>query len=79
MVPANIRKEIMRRLARAEREEDVCILLAIESGSRAWGLLRPIVTLMFASFMHVILIGILPSICKSVAMLSSMPLLTTLT
>jgi len=41
MVPANIRKEIMRRLARTEREEDVCILLAIQSGSRAWGSASP--------------------------------------
>jgi len=41
MVQANIRKEIMRRLARTEREEDVCILLAIESGSRAWGFASP--------------------------------------
>ena len=41
MVPANIRKEIMRRLARTEREEDVCILFAIESGSRAWGFASP--------------------------------------
>jgi len=37
MIPADIRKEIMRRLARTEREEGVRILLAIESGSRAWG------------------------------------------
>jgi uncharacterized protein len=37
IIPADIREEIMRRLARTEREEGVHILLAIESGSRAWG------------------------------------------
>lgn len=37
MIPTDIREEIMRRLARTEHEEGVRILLAIESGSRAWG------------------------------------------
>ena len=41
MIPAEIRAEIMRRLARTEREEGVRIVLAIESGSRAWGFASP--------------------------------------
>lgn len=41
MIPPDIRQEIMRRLAKAEKEEGVRILLAIESGSRAWGFASP--------------------------------------
>lgn len=41
MIPVDIRAEIMMRLARTEREEGVRILLAIESGSRAWGFASP--------------------------------------
>jgi uncharacterized protein len=41
IIPVDIREEIMRRLARTEREEGVHILLAIESGSRAWGFASP--------------------------------------
>lgn len=41
MIPPDIRKEIMLRLAKAEKEEGVRILLAIESGSRAWGFASP--------------------------------------
>ncbi|MEQ1513676.1 MAG: nucleotidyltransferase domain-containing protein [Lysobacteraceae bacterium] len=37
----DVHAEIMRRLARAEAEHDVRILLAIESGSRAWGFASP--------------------------------------
>ena len=37
MIPTEIHTEIMHRLAKTEREEGVRILLAIESGSRAWG------------------------------------------
>ena len=37
MIPTDIHTEIMHRLAKTEREEGVRILLAIESGSRAWG------------------------------------------
>jgi predicted nucleotidyltransferase len=37
MIPAHIHQEIMRRLSLAEQEHGVRILLAIESGSRAWG------------------------------------------
>lgn len=40
-IPPDIRAEIMRRLARTEREEGVRIVLAIESGSRAWGFASP--------------------------------------
>src|SRR5258708_18331952 len=41
MIPADVRLEIMRRLAVAERDEGVRIVLAIESGSRAWGFASP--------------------------------------
>ena len=41
MIPNDIRSEIMRRLARTESVEGVRILLAIESGSRAWGFASP--------------------------------------
>jgi predicted nucleotidyltransferase len=37
----DVRAEIMRRLAAAEKEHDVVILFAIESGSRAWGFASP--------------------------------------
>lgn len=40
-IPPDVHAEIMRRLARTEREEGVRIVLAIESGSRAWGLASP--------------------------------------
>jgi uncharacterized protein len=41
MVPEDVRAEIMRRMRRAEKEHDVRILLAVESGSRAWGFASP--------------------------------------
>jgi uncharacterized protein len=37
MIADAIRSDILQRLARTEAEHDVRILLAIESGSRAWG------------------------------------------
>ena len=37
MIAAGVRTEILARLAEAERREDVRIILAVESGSRAWG------------------------------------------
>jgi uncharacterized protein len=40
-IPANVHAEIMRRLGRAEEEHGVRILLAVESGSRAWGFASP--------------------------------------
>lgn len=40
-IPPDVHAEIMRRLARTEREEGVRIVLAIESGSRAWGFASP--------------------------------------
>jgi len=42
MIPTEVRAEIMHRLANAEREHDVRIVLAVESGSRAWGFSSPI-------------------------------------
>jgi len=41
MIDPVIKQEILRRLHAAEREHDVKILLAIESGSRAWGFASP--------------------------------------
>lgn len=41
MIPADKQAEIRDRLARAEREHDVKVLLAVESGSRAWGFASP--------------------------------------
>ncbi|MGL4233497.1 MAG: DNA polymerase beta superfamily protein, partial [Casimicrobium sp.] len=41
MIPEEVRAEIMRRMRSAEKEHDVRILLAIESGSRAWGFASP--------------------------------------
>ena len=41
MIPPDIRAEIMRRLANTEKEKGVRIVLAIESGSRAWGFASP--------------------------------------
>jgi uncharacterized protein len=41
MIAPEVRKEIMRRLARTEQDEQVRIVLAIESGSRAWGFASP--------------------------------------
>ena len=41
MIPEDTRAEIMRRLAAVEEKEGVRILLAIESGSRAWGFASP--------------------------------------
>lgn len=40
-IPADVHTEIMQRLARAEEQHDVRILLAVESGSRAWGFASP--------------------------------------
>jgi uncharacterized protein len=41
MIPDDIREEIMRRLGATEKNENVKILLAVESGSRAWGFASP--------------------------------------
>lgn len=41
MIPQEILLEINRRLKQAEQEESVRILLAVESGSRAWGFASP--------------------------------------
>lgn len=40
-IPNSIRNEIMRRMRAAETEHGVRILLAVESGSRAWGFASP--------------------------------------
>ena len=37
IIPVDIHQEIMKRLEMTEKEENVRILFAIESGSRAWG------------------------------------------
>jgi hypothetical protein len=41
MIPNNIYREILNRLAQAEKEHDVRVLYAVESGSRAWGFASP--------------------------------------
>lgn len=41
MIDSQVRKEILRRLAAAEKEHAVKILYACESGSRAWGFESP--------------------------------------
>ncbi len=41
MVSETIRAEILRRLQAAEAEHEVRVLLAVESGSRAWGFASP--------------------------------------
>lgn len=41
MIPAHVRTEILKRLRSAEAEHNVRILLAVESGSRAWGFASP--------------------------------------
>ena len=41
MIAEDIRTEILRRLANAEDEHGVRILVAVESGSRAWGFESP--------------------------------------
>lgn len=41
MIPPDIHTEIMHRLRRTEQEEAVRIVLAVESGSRAWGFASP--------------------------------------
>lgn len=41
MIPADIRAEILRRMHAAEQEHGVRVLLAVESGSRAWGFASP--------------------------------------
>ena len=41
MIPASIRSEILRRISAAETEHGVRVLLAVESGSRAWGFESP--------------------------------------
>lgn len=41
MIPSSIRAEILRRMRVAEKEHGVRVLLAVESGSRAWGFESP--------------------------------------
>lgn len=41
MIPPDVRAEILRRMHAAEAEHGVRVLLAVESGSRAWGFESP--------------------------------------
>jgi uncharacterized protein len=41
MIPTLVRADILRRLQNAEKEHNVKVLLAVESGSRAWGFASP--------------------------------------
>jgi predicted nucleotidyltransferase len=40
-IDGEVRTEIMRRIVEAEKEHDVRVLYAVESGSRAWGFSSP--------------------------------------
>lgn len=41
MIPSEVRADILRRIGNAEDEHGVRVLLAVESGSRAWGFASP--------------------------------------
>jgi len=41
MIPSTVRAEILRRIRAAEQEHNIRVLLAVESGSRAWGFESP--------------------------------------
>jgi predicted nucleotidyltransferase len=41
MIPTEVRADILRRIRDAEAEHGVRVLLAVESGSRAWGFASP--------------------------------------
>ncbi|ERB62864.1 hypothetical protein N779_23990 [Vibrio coralliilyticus OCN008] len=41
VIDSKIRKEILRRIAAAEKEHDIKVIYAVESGSRAWGFSSP--------------------------------------
>lgn len=41
MIPSDVRADILRRIGDAEAEHGVRVLLAVESGSRAWGFASP--------------------------------------
>ncbi len=41
MIPEAVRSEVLTRIERAEQEHGVRVLLAVESGSRAWGFESP--------------------------------------
>lgn len=41
MIPTSVRAEILDRIAKTEAEHDVRVVLAVESGSRAWGFESP--------------------------------------
>ncbi len=41
MIPEHIRAEVLSRLHKTEQQEGVHVLMAIESGSRAWGFASP--------------------------------------
>ena len=41
MIDSGIREDILRRLEKTEEKFDVKVLMAIESGSRAWGFASP--------------------------------------
>lgn len=40
-IPDTVREEVLKRIALAEKQHNVKVLLAVESGSRAWGFASP--------------------------------------
>jgi hypothetical protein len=64
IISQQAKEEITRRLRAAEQEHDVRILLAVESGSRAWALHRPTAITMHVLFTCIVRNGIYRSVWR---------------